>query len=151
MRAVFAAVVGLVAAGAAAQERMAIWSGWAEDGYGGAADCTECFESEYVLMGCQSGSDEVRAEILGLLPPEGVGGRVPVRLAVDGVEEDREAAIEFSEILGKIPVLTVARDDPLFERLRGGTELALSLGGDRVEIPLTGVGEALDVMFAACR
>ena len=152
MRGVLAGfAAALLAAGAGAQERTPVWSGWAEEGYGVAADCTECFEAEYVVFVCERGAPQVRAELLGVVPPEGAADRLAVVIEVDGVAEERAAKIEPSEMWGKLAVLTLAVGDPLFDRLRTGRELTLSARGDRLEIPLTGAGEALDVMFAACR
>lgn len=152
MRMVLAGLAAaMVAAGAWAQDRVPVWSGWAEEGWGGAADCTECFEAEYVLLGCARGDAQVRAELIGLVPPHGAGDRIAILIDVDGAAEERPAAVEFSEMLGELPVLTLRLGDPLFERLRGGRVLTLAMEGDRVEIPLTGAGQALDVMFAACR
>jgi hypothetical protein len=152
MRTVIAAAVfGLAAAGAAAQGRVPVWSGWAEGGQGGAADCTECFENEYVLMNCARGDERVRIELIGLIPPDGFRGRAPVTLAVDGAADERDARIEHSEMFGPVPVLSVRADDPLLARMRTGRVLTLSMTGDRLDVPLTGAGEALDAMLAGCR
>lgn len=152
MRAVLAAgVVVLGTAGAAAEGRVPVWSGWVEDGYAGAADCTDCFEAEYVVLACARGEEVVRVELIGLVPPEGAVGRLPVVLDVDGIAEERQAEIEFSEMLGAVPVLILRADDPLLARLRSGEVLTLSTRGDRLEIPLTGADEALEIMLAGCR
>lgn len=147
---VWAAALAL-GTGAAAQDRVPAWSAWVEEGLGWAADCSECFENEYVLLGCTRGESDVRAELIGLITPDGAGERIDVVLDVDGVSEQREAAVEFSEMFGPVPVLTLQVGDPLFARIRSGGVLTLSTPGDRLEIPLTGARAALDTMFAACR
>ncbi len=151
MRAIFLLAV-LLAGGAAAQERTAVWSGWAEGGQGGAVDCTDCYEDEYVGLSCERDGDDVAIALVGLAPGDDAPGtRLEVRVDVDGQAETRLAAIEESEMFGPIPIVAVPEDDPLFQRMRGGTTLTLSTEGDSIAIPLAGASKALDTMFSACR
>lgn len=153
MRTVFAAMgtVAMVSAVAAAQDRQPVWSGGSDESYGWASDCTDCVENEYVLLGCERGAGEVRAELIGLITPEGAGEPIAVVLDVDGEAEEREADVVLSEMFGSVPVLTLRAGDPLFDRLGAGQVLTLSVEGDRLEIPLAGARGALDAMFSACR
>ncbi len=162
MRAVFgAAVIGMAAigmafgaqaTGAAVEARADGWSGWAENGVGGAVDCTDCVEEESIAISCERASDTVAVELIGLVPGEDTtGARLEVTLDIDGAAETRLAEIEDSEMFGPVPLLMLSRDDALFARLRAGRVLTLSTEGDRLEIPLTGAAAALDVMDKACR
>ena len=148
---VLALVAAWSAGGAAAQGRVAVWSGWAEDGHGGAVDCTDCAEDEYVSLDCEREGTGVAVELVGLAPGDDATGEPQeVTLDVDGQSETRLAQIEVSEMLGPVPVLMLPKDDPLFARLRSGLSLRLSSQGDSLTIPLAGAAKALDTMFSAC-
>jgi hypothetical protein len=144
-------LAALLAGGAGAQERMAVWSGWAEGGHGGAVDCTDCYEDEYLGLSCERGGRAVAMALVGL-PAENraAASRIELQVEVDGQAETRLAAIEDFEMFGPIPVLMLPWSDPLFERLRAGTTLTLSTGEHRLAIPLAGAAGALETMFAAC-
>jgi len=151
MRALFLAAT-LVTGGAAAEERMAVWSGWAEGGQGGAVDCTDCYEDEYVGLSCERAGESVAMALVGLVPgQDGSAAPLEVQVDIDGQAETRRASLEHSEMFGAIPVLVVPEDDPLLARLRAGATLTLSTRDDRLAIPLAGAAQALDTMFSACR
>lgn len=137
---------------AAADQRIATWSSYSSGEGSGAVDCRNCPEDEYIRFFCPMNARGVEVKVIAILLPETMAERASIDISfnVDGQVSVHPGTVGFSEMFGAISEMTFGKTDPVFDRLRKGSQLTVSIGNGSIDIPLTGSNAAIEELLAGC-
>ena len=140
-----------LAAPLAAEDDERVWSVTSDGEFTAAADCSDCEEDVGVLLTCQSRGQPAEMTIYWAAVDDGVeGAPAEVVLAVDGRSMRYTGTTEYQGMVGYVPKLAIAPDDPLIERLSAGTTLRVVYAGEESDISLRGSRQALTAFATRC-
>jgi len=124
-----ALVVLLGAQFASGDERIPKWDSFSSGEGSAALDCQNCPEDEFIRFFCPMFSKQVDVRIPGLVLPGDLAENAPISITfdVDGVTSTHAGKVVFSEMFGSLGMLSLRKDDPLFDRLKSGAVLTVSI------------------------
>ena len=134
---------------AAAQQRT--WHASGQGSFVIAADCQDCGEDIGIMFECRGLGRPADVSVPAVAVERRPGGRRHrIEFFVDGLGMAYDAEVERQGLVGYVPTLSIRQDDPLIERLAGGTSLRAVFAGRSSEITLRGARAALAAFASQC-
>ena len=116
-----------------------------------AADCGDCDEDIGMMLVCKGAFNPAQLLIPAAANELGIDGRqIQITIVLDGEVFLREAMTEEQGLIGFVPVLNIALDDPVLQLLQSSSKVTVTNADMIGEVALKGSRAAITKFMREC-